>query len=88
MDKLEYLEINHDDKYDKAIVSIHGWKGNKDSFKSLASIIKVKNTKWFFPQAPYKLNDGEETYSWAFQNSDGAYEIKETVKLFNKFLKE
>ena len=31
MDELEYLEENHSDKYDKAIVFIHGWKGNKDS---------------------------------------------------------
>ena len=88
MDKLEYLESNHSTNYDKAIIFIHGWKGNKDSFKSLSSIIKIKNTKWFFPQAPYKLDDGVETYSWAFQNSDGIYEIKETVKLLNKFLKE
>jgi len=88
MDKLEYLEINHDNEYDKAIVFIHGWKGNKDSFKSLASIIKVKNTKWFFPQAPYKINEGKDAYSWSFQNTDGTYEVKQTVRLLNKFLKE
>ena len=88
MDELEYLEDNYNEDYHKAIVFIHGWKGNKDSFTTLSSILKIKNTKWFFPQAPYKLNDEKETYSWAFQNSDGTYEIKQTVELFNKFLKE
>ena len=88
MKKLEYLEINHSDEYNKAIVFIHGWKGNKESFKSLSSIIKIKNTKWFFPQAPYKLNEKKETYSWAFQNNDGIYETKKTVQLLNKFLKD
>ena len=38
MDELEYLEENRSDEYDKAIVFIHGWKGNKDSFTSLSSI--------------------------------------------------
>ena len=88
MKKLEYLEINHSDEYNKAIVFIHGWKGNKDSFASLSSILKIKNTKWFFPQAPYKLNDGAEKYSWAFQNTDGTYETHQTVQLLDKFLKE
>ena len=88
MDKLEYLEINHDNEYDKAIVFIHGWKGSKDSFKALSSILKIKNTKWFFPQAPYKLDDEKESYSWAFQNTDGTYETKDTTKLLKIFLKE
>ena len=88
MKKLEYLEINHSIEYNKAIVFIHGWKGNKDSFASLSSILKIKNTKWFFPQAPYKLNDGVENYSWAFQNTDGTYETHQTVQLLDKFLRE
>ena len=88
MDKLEYLEVNHSNEYDKVIVFIHGWKGNKDSFTSLSSMLKIKNTKWFFPQAPYKLNEKKEAYSWAFQNSDGTYETTQTVKLLNKFLEE
>ena len=88
MNNLEYLEINHDNEYNKAIVFIHGWKGNKESFKSLSSIIKIKKTKWFFPQAPYKTNEGENTYSWSFQNTDGTYEVKQTVELLNRFLKK
>ena len=62
MDKLEYLEMNDYADYNKAIVFIHGWKGNKESFKSLSSIIKIKNTKWFFPQAPYKLNESAQYF--------------------------
>jgi len=88
MDKLEYLEVNHSNEYDKVIVFIHGWKGNKDSFMALSSILKIQKTKWFFPQAPYKLNEKKEAYSWAFQNSDGTYETSQTVKLLNNFLAE
>ena len=66
MDELEYLEANCSNPYHKAVVFIHGWKGNKDSFISLSSILKIKNTKWFFPQAPYKIGGSE--YSWSFQH--------------------
>ena len=51
MDELEYLEENRSDEYDKAIVFIHGWKGNKDSFASLSSILKTEP-----PPAPKKPN--------------------------------
>ena len=40
MDELEYLEENRSDEYDKAIVFIHGWKGNKDSFTSYLQFLK------------------------------------------------
>ena len=47
MDELEYLEANHSDEYDKAIVFIHGWKGNKDSFTSLSSILNINFPLYF-----------------------------------------
>ena len=47
------------------------------------SKIKIKNTKWFFPQAPYKISDTE--YSWSFQHSDQSWEYKEPIYLL-KFL--
>ena len=86
MDELEYLEENRSDEYDKAIVFIHGWKGNKDSFTSLSSILKIKNAKWFFPQAPYRISDTK--YSWSFQHSDQSWEYKEPIRLLNKFLND
>ena len=35
------------------ILGIHGWKGNKKSFKSIAELFKIENADWIFPQAPY-----------------------------------
>ena len=88
MDELKYLEVNNSPESNKVIVFIHGWQGNKNSFRALSSIIKLKNTRWVFPQAPYKTEEGVETYSWAFQNLDGTYETKQTTELLNKFLKQ
>ena len=88
MAKLEFLENGDLENFNKVIIFIHGWKGNKDSFQSLSSIIKMKNTKWVFPQAPYKLKGLDESYSWSYENSDGTYQIKQTVELLDNFLDE
>ena len=82
---LEFLELGSDN-CEKVVVFIHGWKGNKDSFKTLSSILKVPNVKWLFPQAPYKMSESKEEYSWSFQNSDGTYDVKKTVESFELFL--
>jgi len=85
--ELDFLEFS-DTNYDKIVVFIHGWRGNKNSFKTMPSLMKIENAKWLFPQAPYKISEINEEYSWAFENSDGTFETKKTVDLFRKFLKE
>ena len=46
MEHLDYLKIDNNDSPDKAIVFIHGWKGNKDSFiSSISHSLKVKGYK-------------------------------------------
>ena len=88
MTKLDFIESGNLNDFNKIIIFIHGWKGNKKRFKSLPSIIKVPNAKWVFPQAPYKMNNSSNDYSWSFQNSDGSYSVDKTVDLLNKFLLE
>ena len=83
---LKFTQVGSEN-FEKAIIFIHGWKGNKDSFKSLSSIIKIPKAKWYFPQAPYEMDITSNQFSWSFQNSDGSYDVKETVQKFNIFLK-
>ena len=87
MKKIEFLEKGSLDNFDKIIIFIHGWKGNKNSFESLSSIIKIPNAKWIFPQAPYKIENTTNEYSWSYQHSDGSYEIDEPISLLSSFLK-
>ena len=56
--KLIYDKVETKGKQNKAVVVIHGWKGNKDSFKSIASFLKLSCTTWFFPEAPFDF-EGE-----------------------------
>tara|TARA_Y100000739_G_scaffold197647_1_gene180323 strand:+ start:368 stop:982 length:615 start_codon:yes stop_codon:yes gene_type:complete len=70
----------------KAIVFIHGWRGNKDSFKSLPSMLKVDNAEWFFPEAPYLIDDNANIRSWSKQNQDGTYDVIKSKLYLDKFL--
>lgn len=67
------------------IVGIHGWKGNKDSFKLIADLFKIENAEWIFPQAPYKMKENQ--YTWAKEIEEGVYEVKESVSYLNNFFK-
>ena len=60
---LDFIEFS-DTNYDKIVVFIHGWRGNKTSFKSISSIMKIEKVKWLFPQAPYKMSNKNEEYSY------------------------
>ena len=88
MIKLDFIESGNLKDFNKIIIFIHGWKGNKSSFQSLSSIMKIPDAKWIFPQAPYKMDNSIDDYSWSMQNSDGSYSIQKTVDLLNKFLQE
>ena len=44
----------------KAIIAIHGWQVNKMSFNFLSDLMKVDDIEWFFPEAPYILNNNND----------------------------
>ena len=88
MKSIIYDHINVGEKQDKAIVMIHGWQGNKDSFKSIASLLKINNSAWFFPEAPYSINDNKRTNTWALEVSPGVFEIKKTKELLADFFED
>lgn len=67
------------------IVGIHGWKGNRDSFKMIAELFKIENAHWIFPQAPYKMKENQ--YTWAKEIEEGRYEVKESLIYLDTFFK-
>jgi len=85
MQKLDFISISEGDS-EKAVVFIHGWKGNKNSFTSLPSMLKLDSTTWYFPEAPYILEDNSKFKSWAYEKEDGIFETKKSELLLNDFL--
>jgi len=72
----------------KAIIAIHGWQGNKTSFNFLSDIMKINNVEWFFPEAPYILNNNNDTRSWSFETSPGVYDVQKTKDQLPVFFNE
>tara|TARA_Y100001935_G_scaffold250205_1_gene249943 strand:+ start:2261 stop:2881 length:621 start_codon:yes stop_codon:yes gene_type:complete len=72
----------------KAIIAIHGFKGNSKSFYFLSDIMKINNIEWFFPEAPYVIDKNINTRSWSYEISDGNYDVTKTKEQFPIFLVE
>ena len=77
-------QINKNAK--RAIIFVHGWKGNKDSFISLPNMLNLESTSWYFPEAPYIIDNDDKTRSWSYQKEDGSFEVEKSKLLFNDFL--
>ena len=74
-------------KANKAIIALHGWQGNRNSFRFLAGLMKVDDVEWFFPEAPYVLDGNNETRSWSYEISPGIWEFNEPNRLLSDFFK-
>ena len=70
---------------DKAIIALHGWQGNGENFHFLADTMRVEDVEWYFPDAPYILNNNPETRSWSYEKSPGIWEIEEPNHLLKHF---
>ena len=70
----------------RAIVGIHGWKGNRSSFKQIAVSLRIPKTEWFFPEAPYPVEDKENERSWSYEIEPGIWERTEPKILLDKFI--
>jgi len=97
---IDFKRFKKSNNCSKAIVAIHGWGGNKDSFSPFVKNIKVDNVEWFLPQAPYSIqdapsinsndigNDNLSKKSWTYKKKDGSWEIKEPAIMLKSFLNE
>ena len=84
--KLEFEIVGDASKSKACLIFFHGWKGNKNSFKPFAKSLKIKDTAWYLPQAPYLIDKENNAFSWTYEISKGKYERDEPVKLILNFL--
>ena len=83
---IQYDRINTGSLQKRAFVMIHGWKGNKNSFKSVSNLIGLDNTAWFFPEAPYDFEGDHSKKTWAVEKSPGVWEVDEPRRMLKEFL--
>lgn len=86
MESISYDHIDIGDKQNNAFIFIHGWRGNKDSFKSISKLLKIDNCRFYFPEGPYLIDKNEKKRSWAIQVNDNRWETDLSKSLFIDFL--
>jgi len=85
--KLDYSVLGDLNCAKACLVFIHGWGGNKDSFRRVAKSFNIKKSVWFLPQGPYSL-DKKNNYSWTYEISPGKYERDEPVRMLLNFFND
>ncbi|MAV64306.1 MAG: hypothetical protein CBD97_01050 [Pelagibacteraceae bacterium TMED237] len=97
--KIDFITKNNIS--DKAIIFIHGWGGNKNSFLPFIKNMKVSKSQWFLPEAPYPIDKQPSTNSnqyntstslnqksWTYKKANGLWEINEPKKMLDNFLND
>jgi phospholipase/carboxylesterase len=82
--KLDYSVLGDPTNAQMCVVFIHGWSGNKDSFRRVAKSFSIRNCAWYLPQAPYLL-EKEGGYSWTYEISPGKFEREQPVRMLLDF---
>ena len=72
----------------KAMVAIHGWKGNRNSMRPLINSININDMDWYFLEAPYSVDGINGIYSWSYEKSEGEWEVDEPRKLLQFFFND
>lgn len=88
MESIKYDQINTGKYQERAIIMIHGWQGNRNSFKSITKLLKLDNTMWFFPEAPFSVNGDSIKKTWTYEKSPGVWEIDKPRAMIRKFILE
>jgi len=86
--EIKYDKIVSEGEQLRAIVMIHGWQGNKNSFKTVSKLLKLENTTWFFPEAPYSFDGDESKKTWTYEKYPGVWELDEPKNKLKSFFKE
>ena len=60
----------------KVVIAIHGWTGDVSSMEPVARSLRLPDTKWLFPQAPYKSD--KSGYTWFDGNDETGWKYKDS----------
>ena len=70
----------------KAVIAIHGWTGDVSSMEHIARSLRLPDTKWVFPQAPYKSD--KSGYTWFDGNDETGWKYIDSFKIINSLIQD
>ena len=78
---LDFNLIESGDFQDKAVIMIHGWQGNKYSFKFIVNLLDIPNCAWYFPEAPFAFENNSDKKTWAKEIKPGVWTVEKPKKM-------
>jgi phospholipase/carboxylesterase len=70
----------------KVVIAIHGWTGDVSSMEPVARSLRLPDTKWVFPQAPYKSD--KSGYTWFYGNNETGWKYKDSFKIISSLIQD
>ena len=70
----------------KAVIAIHGWTGDVSSMEPVAKSLRLPDTKWVIPQAPYKSD--KSGFTWFDGNDETGWKYKDSFKIINSLIQD
>ena len=71
---------------DTVVIGFHGWTGDEHSLVPIANGIKLPNSLWIFPRAPYKAQAIPKGYSWFGELPESREDLLLAVELIRKII--
>ena len=71
---------------DTVVIGFHGWTGDEHSLVPIANGIKLPNSLWIFPRAPYKAQAIPKGYSWFGELPESRENLLLAVELIRKII--
>jgi len=62
----------------KAIIGLHGWKGDEFVFEQVTKIVNLDQSQWYLPRAPYQSESGKG-YTWFHGSDEKGWEYDKTI---------
>ncbi|MDP6457054.1 MAG: dienelactone hydrolase family protein [Candidatus Marinimicrobia bacterium] len=71
----------------RAIIGLHGWTGDEFSMQPVAKKLKIEESKWFMPRAPYDADTGNG-YTWFSGSDEEGWRYQRTMDMMPRLLSE
>ena len=61
----------------RVIIALHGWTGNINSMVPVTKMLKINDTKWVIPEAPFKSS--KTGFSWFNEVENNSWHYLKSV---------
>jgi phospholipase/carboxylesterase len=68
-------------KCETIVIGLHGWTGDEHSLIPISIGVRLPNSLWIFPRAPFKARQIPKGYSWFDKKPKSVDEVLDTISL-------